>query len=132
MESAMSLIGYVRQVRPIQESHVNHLDKIQKQFNLLEELSPGAELQRAIELAELIDIKVASIDAQTQLKDNNKNRITLTQVVNDKDRIKFAALAKEIIDAEENFENVNITSSRSDKDYHFRHVDVDRSIYVQL
>ena len=68
----MSLIGYVRQVRPIQESHVNHLDKIQKQFNLLEELSPGAELQRAIELAELIDIKVASIDAQTQLKDNNK------------------------------------------------------------
>ena len=29
MESAMSLIGYVRQVRPIQESHVNHLDRIQ-------------------------------------------------------------------------------------------------------
>ena len=25
----MSLIGYVRQVRPIQESHVNHLDKVQ-------------------------------------------------------------------------------------------------------
>jgi hypothetical protein len=98
----------------------------------LEELSPGVELQRAIELAELIDTKVASIDAQTQSKDDNKNRITLTQVVNDKDRIKFAALAKEIIDAEENFENVNITSSRSDKDYHFRHVDVDRSIYVQL
>ena len=128
----MSLIGYVRQVRPIQESHVNHLDKIQKQFNLLEELSPGAELQRAIELAELIDTKVASIDAQTQLKDNNKNRITLTQVVNDKDRIKFAALAKEIIDAEEKFENINITSARAEKDYHFRHVDVNRSIYVQL
>jgi len=29
MESAMSLIEYVRQVRPIQESHVNHLDKVQ-------------------------------------------------------------------------------------------------------
>jgi len=29
MESAMSLKGYVRQVRPIQESHVNHLDKVQ-------------------------------------------------------------------------------------------------------
>jgi len=28
----MSLIGYVRQVRPIQESHVNHLDKIQTLF----------------------------------------------------------------------------------------------------
>ena len=28
----MSLIGYVRQVRPIQESHVNHLDKVQNLF----------------------------------------------------------------------------------------------------
>jgi len=126
----MGIKNYVRQVRPVQESYVNHLEKIQS--FLSEELSPGAELQRAIELAELIDIKVASIDAQTQSKADNKNRITLTQVVNDKDRIKFAVLAKEIIDAEENFENINITSSRSDKDYHFRHVDVDRSIYVQI
>ena len=30
----MSLIGYVRQVRPIQESHVNYLDKVQ---NILSE-----------------------------------------------------------------------------------------------
>ena len=28
----MSLIGYVRQVRPAQESHVNHLDKVQNLF----------------------------------------------------------------------------------------------------
>lgn len=28
----MSLIGYVRQVRPVQESHVNHLDKVQNLF----------------------------------------------------------------------------------------------------
>jgi hypothetical protein len=34
METAMSLIGYVRQVRPVQESHVNHLDKVQ---NILSE-----------------------------------------------------------------------------------------------
>ena len=33
MESAMSLIGYVRQVRPVQESHVNHLDKVQNLLN---------------------------------------------------------------------------------------------------
>jgi hypothetical protein len=128
----MGIKNYVRQVRPVQEAHVNHLEKIQKQFQLLEELTPGAELQRAIELAELIDTKVASIDAKTQSKSDNKNRITLTQVVDDKDRIKFAALAKEIIDAEEKFENINITSSRAEKDYHFRHVDVNRSIYVQL
>ena len=32
----MSLIEYVRQVRPIQESHVNHLDKIQNLYSLYE------------------------------------------------------------------------------------------------
>ena len=36
----MSLIGYVRQVRPIQESHVNHLDKVQ---SLLTEAKLKAE-----------------------------------------------------------------------------------------
>jgi len=96
----MGLQPYVKQLRPRNESYVPHVDKVQ---NLFEELSPEAEIQRAIELAELIDIKVASIDAQTQLKDSNKNRITITQVVNDKDRIKFAALSKEIIDAEDKF-----------------------------
>jgi hypothetical protein len=40
METAMSLIGYVRQVRPIQESHVNHLDKVQ---SLLTEAKLKAE-----------------------------------------------------------------------------------------
>ncbi len=116
--------------RPVRENYIPPIEKIQQYIS--EEMSPEAEIQRAIELAELIDTKVSSIDAQTQSKDDNKNRITLTQVVNDKDRIKFAALAKEIIDAEDDFENINITSSRSDKDYHFRHVSVGRSIYVQL
>jgi hypothetical protein len=126
----MSLQQYVRQLRPRTESYIPHVEQIQ---NLLsEESTPEAEIQRAIELAELMDAKVASIDAQTTYKEDNKNRITITQVVDDKDRIKFAALAKEIIEAEENFENVTVTSARSEKDYHFRHLDVSRSIYVQL
>ena len=90
------------------------------------------EIQRAIELAELIDTKVASIDAQTKFKVSNKNKITITQVVNDKDRIKFAALAKEIIDGDKKFEQIAITTARAEKDYHFRHSSVSRSIYVQL
>jgi hypothetical protein len=40
MESAMSLIGYVRQVRPIQESHVNHLDKVQSLFSEAYDIIP--------------------------------------------------------------------------------------------
>ena len=126
----MSLQGYVNQLRPRKESYVNHVDKIKRYIS--EEMTPEAEVQRAIELVELIDTKVATIDAQTQLKETNKNRIVITQVVNDKDRIKFAALAKEIIDDENDFENIVITSARAEKDYHFRHNSVDRSIYVQL
>ena len=119
MEKLMSYLQhYVRQVRPRNETYIPPVDKIQN--FLAEELTPDAELQRAIELAELMDAKVASIDAQTTLKGDNKNRITITQVVDDKNRIKFAALAKEIIEAEEGFENITVTSARSEKDYHFR------------
>ena len=32
MERLMGIKNYVRQVRPVQEAHVNHLDKIQKLF----------------------------------------------------------------------------------------------------
>ena len=88
---------FVEQLRP-RPQRQSPLVKMQRYIS--EEMTPEAEIQRAIELAELLDTKVASIDAQTQLKGSNKNRITITQVVNDKDRIKFAALAKEIIDSE--------------------------------
>ena len=69
----MSLQGYVHQLRPRKESYVNHVDKIKRYIS--EEMTPEAEVQRAIELVELIDTKVATIDAQTQLKETNKNRI---------------------------------------------------------
>jgi thiol-disulfide isomerase/thioredoxin len=65
----MSLRGYVRQLKPRTENYIPPVDRVQKEFALLEELLPTAELQRAIELAELIDTKVASIDAQTQSKE---------------------------------------------------------------
>ena len=91
----MSLRKYVRQLKPVQENYITPEVKIQNYIS--EEMTPEAEIQRAIELAELMDAKVASIDAQTVFKQDNNNRITITQVVNDKDRINFAALAKEII-----------------------------------
>ena len=121
---------YVRQVKPRTENYIPPVEKVQNYIS--EEMTPEAEIQRAIELAELMDAKVASIDAKTVYKEDNKNKITITQVVDDKDRIKFAALAKEIIDAEDKFEQISITSARAEKDYHFRHPDVSRSIYVQL
>ena len=89
---------YVRQVKPRTENYIPPVEKVQNYIS--EEMTPEAEIQRAIELAELMDAKVASIDAKTVYKEDNKNKITITQVVDDKDRIKYAALAKEIIDAE--------------------------------
>ena len=126
----MSLQGYVHQLRPRKESYANHVERLQTLVE--QDLAPQAEIQKAIELAEFIDTKVASIDAQTTFKNDNKNRITLIQVVNDKDRIKFSSLANEIISSEEGFEPITITSARSEKDYHFKHSDISRSIYVLL
>ena len=41
-------------------------------------------------------------------------------------------MLKKLLDAEDKFEQISITSARAEKDYHFRHPDVSRSIYVQL
>ena len=129
MEKLMALQKYVRQLRPIQEKYVDHVEQVQ---DLFEELSPSEELQKVIKLVEVIDSKISAINGETELSKDNKNRITLIQVVPDKDRIKFAALAKEVIDNEDGFENIPIKSQREEKDYHFKHKDFSRSIYVTL
>ena len=95
--------------------------------------NPTEEIQRAVELAEQIDGQVSGINAETSTKKDNSKRITLTQVVDDKDRIKFSAFARESIQKTEGFELIDITTARSEKDYHFRHVDIkERSVYVVL
>ena len=95
--------------------------------------NPTEEIQRAVELAEQIDGQVSGINAETSTKKDNSKRITLTQVVDDKDRIKFSAFARESIQKTKGFELIDITTARSEKDYHFRHVDIkERSVYVVL
>ena len=74
------------------------------------------EIQRAVELAEQIDGQVSGINAETSTKKDNSKRITLTQVVDDKDRIKFSAFARESIQNTEGFELIDITTARSEKD----------------
>jgi hypothetical protein len=97
-----------------------------------EELSQSEELQRAIELVESIDSKIVSIDGRTKHKDDNSKRITITQVVDDKHRIKFSALAREIIESDSEFKTENVASARAAKDYHFSHKDLTRSVYVRV
>ena len=69
----MSLIGYVRQVRPIQESHVNHLDKVCNSFLYEKMMHPdelvkyggrkAKALQKAIEKIETLEAKVAALES---------------------------------------------------------------------
>ena len=94
--------------------------------------NPTEEIQRAVELAEQIDGQVSGINAETSTKKDNSKRITLTQVVDDKDRIKFSAFARESIQKTKGFELIDITTARSEKDYHFRHDDLTRSVYVTM
>ena len=126
----MSIRKFVRQVRPVQENKINYVNKVQQL--IVEELTPSEELQEAIKLVERIDSKILGINGEAELKDDNKNRIQIIQVVPDKDRIKFCSLAREVIQSEEDFELIPITTARSEKDYHFRHKDFSRSIYVIL
>ena len=95
-------------------------------------LEPEEELQRAIVLAEQIDGQVSGINAETSIKKDNAKRITLTQIVDDKDRIKFAAFARETIQQTEGFTLIDINTARSEKDYHFSHDDLSRSVYVTM
>ena len=66
----MSLIGYVRQVRPVQESHVNHLDKIQSLFtediDLPKDILDGFEFSQTDKSSSSrVAIKVLSTDRDT-------------------------------------------------------------------
>ena len=128
----MSKLGnIVRQVKPVLERRsIDYVDRVQNLYEA--ELSEGKEDQDAIIQAEKIDQKIATISAETSHKGSNKNRITLTQVVDNKDRIKFASLARDVIEDDPELELIPIRTARSDKDYHFRHPDIPQSVYVQL
>lgn len=81
----MSLIEYVRQVRPIQESHVNHLDRIQSLFeakginiDVLEKELPRSNVLRS-------QVLFDAIKNQTSLE-TTKGSVTLNWI-SDTDRI---------------------------------------------
>ena len=82
----MSLRGYVRQVRPVQESHVNHLDRIQSLF----EAAKGIDikiLQKELPRSTTLRAKVLfdAIKNQTSLE-TTKGSVTLNWI-SDADRI---------------------------------------------
>ena len=82
----MSLIGYVRQVRPIQESHVNHLDKVCNSFLYEKMMHPDELVKYGGRKAKALQ---KAIEDGTPLE-TNKGTFTLTWI-DDSDKDKFAS-----------------------------------------
>ena len=81
-----------------------------------------------------IDDQIGSIkteiEVDTRPGKSNSKKLAISQVMPDKDRTRFAALANEIIDKHPDLERGPVPSGRKEKDYAIKHKDMDRYIYV--
>ena len=81
-----------------------------------------------------IDDQIGSIkteiEVDTRPGKSNSKKLAISQVMPDKDRTRFAALANEIIDKHPGLERGPVPSGRKEKDYAIKHKDMDRYIYV--
>lgn len=94
--------------------------------------SDNKDTSRAIQLVKSISSKIKKIPSEIKLEKTTRDRISLKQYVDDNHRIKFTQLSKDVIDDMDGYDLVEITSSRSEKDYKFNHPDVSRSVYVSV
>ena len=78
MERLMGIKNYVRQVRPVQEAHVNHLDRIQsflsEDIDLPTDVLDGFEFSQTDKSEKSrVQIKVLSADRDTD-RDTGRDR----------------------------------------------------------
>lgn len=69
--------------------------------------------------------------ADTSYVNETGNRITLTQIMPDKERVKYVTAANDWLKTAPGYTPVEITSSRASKDIHFKFDGIDKSIYIQ-
>lgn len=105
---------------------------------ILEDLSKlsysGDDETFALGLIADIDDQISSIATEIEI-DKRPNRssgakLGISQLMEDKDREKFAALANDIIDSHPDLERGPVPAARKGKDYAIRYKDMDRYIYV--
>lgn len=105
---------------------------------ILEDLSKlsykGDDETFALGLIADIDDQISSIATEIEI-DKRKGKssgakLGISQLMDDKDRDKFAALANDIIDSHPDLERGPVPDSRKEKDYAVRYKDMDRYIYV--
>lgn len=100
----------------------------------LSALSTTDDNLNAVKLVQAIDDAISSIDTEVELDlrqgKSNSKKIGISQLMDDKSRRKFAELAREVIDKDPNLELIKISGARAEKDYYFKHKDMDRAVYV--
>lgn len=81
-----------------------------------------------------IDDQISSIATEIEIdkRPNRSNgaKLGISQLMEDKDRKKFAALANDIIDSHPDLDRGPVPSARKSRDYAIRHKDMKRYIYV--
>jgi hypothetical protein len=94
----------------------------------------GNEEKFVLDVLSKIDDQIGSIKTEIEIDNrpgkSNSKKLAISQVMADKDRTKFAALANEIIDKEADLERGPVPAPRKEKDYSFKHKDMSRYVYV--
>ena len=100
----------------------------------LSALSTTDDNLNAVKLVQAIDDAISSIDTEVELDlragKSNSKKIGISQLMDDKSRRNFSQLAREIIEKEPNLELIKISGARAEKDYYFKHKDMEKYIYV--
>lgn len=100
----------------------------------LSALSTTDDNLNAVKLVQAIDDAISSIDTEVELDlragKSNSKKIGISQLMDDKSRRNFSQLAREIIEKEPNLELIKISGARAEKDYYFKHKDMEKAIYV--
>lgn len=96
----------------------------------------GNEKKFALDLLSDIDDQIGSIDStieyDTRPKKQTGKRLAISQLIDDKDREKFTALANKIIDDHPALSRGPVPGSRKEKDYAIQFKDLDKTIYVNV
>ena len=107
---------------------------------LLEDLNnlnfSGNEKKFALDLISDIDDQIGSIDSvieyDTRPNKQTGKRLAISQLIDDKQREKFTALANKIIDDHPDLTRGQVPGSRKEKDYAIEFKDLDKTIYVNV
>ena len=88
----------------------------------------------AVKVADDIDNQIGSVNAEISKDDrsgkSNSKKIGVQAVLPANKRIAFTGYANDIIKSDEDLEQVKVASGRMQKDFAFRHKDIDKYVYV--